>query len=263
MAKTKSLPWFCFHTDWRVNPKVRTMPDSLQLRYIELMCLRREGFYPCSDEELAYHFRTTVEDVVEIKSALTAKRLLEASGDIHDWDDRQVKDYTSTDRVRKHREKEKERSSNVTVKQVETPYITVQDSTVQNKTDKKAGKPAGVSAKLKQEAKRVLDHLNHKTGKTFKLTKNIEACLKREGCTVADCCRVIDFKVNQWKGTEMERNINVTTPFRAANFPVYLDEAMAGSGSVASSDTRPRGEDGRVIQQWELDMMAETEQEQK
>lgn len=97
--------------------------------------------------------------------------------------------------------------------------------------DTLSGKPSGdgLKLKLKQDAAEVLSFINTTTGRSFKNIKNIMACMKREKCSVDDCCTVVRFKWNEWRGTDMERHVNPTTPFRAAHFAVYLDE----SGAVA------------------------------
>jgi len=253
MTKGKSLPWFCFHTDWRINPKVRQLPDAIQLRHIEIMCLKREGFYPCTDAELSWHLRCTEQEASAVCKKLADAGLLEEDGDIHDWDKRQRSDYTSTDRVRKHREKQVKRSGNVPMKQNGTTYSTVHNSTEQNTKKKGAGKPA-LRPHLK-DSQEVLNHLNSKMGKSYTVTTHIEACFKREGCTVAQCKSIINFKSGQWKGTDMEKNMNPKTPWRAIHFKDYLDEA--GAQAAPAADNRKRDEWGRVIPQWELDLMKE------
>ena len=111
------------------------------------------------------------------------------------------------------------------------------------------------SASYQKNAQEVLNHLNTKAGKSYTVTKHIEACFKREGCTVAQCKSIINFKSGQWKGTDMEKNLNPKTPWRAIHFKDYLDEAGAQAAPVA--DNRKRDEWGRVIPQWELDLMKE------
>ncbi len=77
----------------------------------------------------------------------------------------------------------------------------------------------------KEQAKEVLSHLNKVTGRKLSLTKNIEACIKREGCTVEDCKLVIDHKWREWLGGKLQGCVNHVTPWRPDNFQGYLDEA--------------------------------------
>ena len=78
------------------------------------------------------------------------------------------------------------------------------------------------------DSQEVLDYLNKCVGKKYRKTTEIEQCFKREGCTVADCKMVIDYKWNEWRDNpKMARHMNSVTPFRKAHFSQYLDEAQA------------------------------------
>jgi uncharacterized phage protein (TIGR02220 family) len=107
----------------------------------------------------------------------------------------------------------------------------------------------------------VLGFLNKTTGKRFSNSKNIEACLKREKCTVEDCKAVIRFKWGEWEGTDMAKHINATTPFRASHFQNYLDESKAGPGGNISGHVNQKiGPDGNPMAQWEIDMARDFEE---
>lgn len=261
----KYMSWYSVDAGMAGDPKIDCMPDNdYRWSWLCLLGLEKKGELEGQNVQMfAKHCNVEAEKFGHVLKALRDVGLLDEYNrprEFQEWQDKAQR----ASRNKRYYNTHKAGSDSDGIKTV----VRLSETETENDTDrnknKKAGKPAGVcSPEIKKGAERVLEHLNRKTGRTFKRTADIQACLKREGCTVRDCTNVIDFKVNQWKGTEMERNINPTTPFRNANFSRYLDEAGAGSGSVATSDTRPRGEDGRVIQQWELDMMAETEQEQK
>lgn len=125
----------------------------------------------------------------------------------------------------------------------------------------KSGKPDNGPSKksiIKEKSATVLEHLNNITGRSFKQTKDIEACLKREGCSVDDCKAVIDCKAKEWVGTEMERHLNATTPFRPSHFSVYLDEANAGPmNAEARGPKGPKDEYGRPVPDWKIRMDAD------
>ena len=64
--------------------------------------------------------------------------------------------------------------------------------------------------------KAVLDYLNARTGKQHTLGKRTASMLRarmREGMTVADLRHVIDVKVEQWLGNEMEAYLRPSTLF--------------------------------------------------
>ena len=82
----------------------------------------------------------------------------------------------------------------------------------------------------KEPAIRILEYLNQKADRKYKpdrpkdSLKNIIARLK-EGYTEADCMRVIDVKVSQWKSDpKMNPYLTYVTLFRPTKFPLYLQE---------------------------------------
>ena len=76
------------------------------------------------------------------------------------------------------------------------------------------------------DANKVLDYLNKITGRGLLMTRNIEACLKREKCSVKDCKLVIDYLWASWSSKpEMVGYVDHTTPWRPKNFAGYLDKA--------------------------------------
>jgi len=74
----------------------------------------------------------------------------------------------------------------------------------------------------------VIDHLNAKTSRAYRHIesnrKGIRARLL-QGYTVADCKRVIDTKVAEWQGTDMEKHLNCETLFRPSKFEKYLNQS--------------------------------------
>ncbi len=81
------------------------------------------------------------------------------------------------------------------------------------------------------EAREVVEHLNAVTGRRFRATTGSTKLIRErlnEGYTVADCERVIDRKWAEWRGTEFERHVNSTTPFRGSHFDAYLNQPDVG-----------------------------------
>ena len=81
-----------------------------------------------------------------------------------------------------------------------------------------SGKPDGSAAN------QVLDHLNKKTGKNYKLVdanlRMINARIK--DFSVEDCIAVIDMKVSEWSSDEkMSQYLRPATLFNATNFASY------------------------------------------
>jgi uncharacterized phage protein (TIGR02220 family) len=79
--------------------------------------------------------------------------------------------------------------------------------------------------RLRLEAGLVLTYLNEQAGRDFRpmngSIKDIAARLK-EGASVDDCKAVIDRKVREWKGGEMDKYLRPATLFNATKFAQYL-----------------------------------------
>lgn len=93
----------------------------------------------------------------------------------------------------------------------------------------------------KDLARRVIDHLNEKSGKSYRYSNSsINAVLPRlrEGFTVGDCFAVIDYKCDQWNGTEQEQYLRPSTLFRACNFEGYLQAAKSKAPSKPKTEER-------------------------
>lgn len=104
-----SNPWFRMYSEFRTDPKVQTMGESMQRRYIMLMCLESDGdLQKLTDSEIAFALNLTKSKLIQTKSELIQKNLIEVIDEkihIKNWDKRQYVSDTSTDRVKKHREK--------------------------------------------------------------------------------------------------------------------------------------------------------------
>lgn len=85
-------------------------------------------------------------------------------------------------------------------------------------------------AKLNAQANEVIAYLNEKAGKHYRTVESTRRILRgrfRDGFTVADCKKVVDNKVAEWKGTEMEKYLRPSTLFQALKFDGYLNQGPA------------------------------------
>lgn len=91
------------------------------------------------------------------------------------------------------------------------------------------------------EVTEIIDYLNTQTGKRYRAesaqSKHIRARLS-EGYTVEDCKRVIDIKVKEWLGNDMEKYLRPETLFNATKFENYINQGTK----------KPRKDIGKV---WE------------
>ncbi len=171
MSKS-GMTWFRFYSDWRTNPKVKLLSDVLQLRFIDLMCLRCEGEIPgLGLDELSYCLRISKQDMEDTISALETNGLW-SEGDICNWDRRQYKSDNSNSRVKRFRK----RQCNVTVTGSESESDTDSDRR-ESESDPKSKTRAKPTKKKQEFAKTLL--LRH--------GMDVPPSLDRE-----ECDRIID-----------------------------------------------------------------------
>lgn len=111
MAKT----WFRVHTDGPAsilrNRKLQTLPPPLFKWLVNLWAFacRNDGCLPTL-EDIAWELHVPLPAVSKIVSELTEKRFLEqvdGAWVVHDWSDHQFESDSSTERVRKFRERKR------------------------------------------------------------------------------------------------------------------------------------------------------------
>jgi uncharacterized phage protein (TIGR02220 family) len=109
--------------------------------------------------------------------------------------------------------------------------LTEQNRTKQNRYSL-SGKPdiTPSNLEIKNQAIEVLNFLNLKTGRKFRLVPaNLKLIIARlkSGASVIDCKQVIAKKRREWIGqTEMSEYLRPKTLFNATNFEQYLGEIV-------------------------------------
>lgn len=82
-------------------------------------------------------------------------------------------------------------------------------------------------------SREIISYLNEKTGSRYmastKSTVNLIKARLNEGHTVDDFKQVIDNKVAEWKGTDMENYLRPETLFAPSHFESYLNQKTAKS----------------------------------
>lgn len=104
-----SARWFRFYADAMRHPKVAKLPDATFRLWVQLMCVAAEndGRIPCA-EDLKFMLNRRLDHLLRGLDDLIRASLIDVLEDgyePHSWSERQYKSDTSTDRVRKHREK--------------------------------------------------------------------------------------------------------------------------------------------------------------
>lgn len=102
------LQWFRMYAEFATDVKVQSMDETLQRRFIMFLCLHCSGeFDQLSDEELAFALRITADELARTKEVFKQKRFLDSNGKIRSWNKRQFKSDSSTERVREHRQRQR------------------------------------------------------------------------------------------------------------------------------------------------------------
>lgn len=128
------MEWLRLYVNTLDNPKVQGLPGGTFKAWVNCLCLARinDGILP-SVEVISFRLRCSTRQAEQWRDDLTRRKLIDVMPDgasrMHNWDQHQYVSDGSTERVRKHREKQRLAvSGNVTV----TPPDTEQ---IQNRTE--------------------------------------------------------------------------------------------------------------------------------
>jgi hypothetical protein len=129
-------PWFRLYSEFAHDPKIQMMPEAMQRRYIMLMCMRcSETLETLHETEIAFQMRLSDDELQSTKEFFIAKGFIDDDWNLTNWEKRQYVSDSSTVRVRKHRDKQKEEK-----KQDETLPKRSSNGTEQNRTEQKQSK---------------------------------------------------------------------------------------------------------------------------
>jgi hypothetical protein len=138
MAK---LPWFRLYTEWAYDPKIQSMNETLQRRYIMLLCVTCNGeIKKLSESELAFALRITAEDLKNTKKVFIEKNFIDDEWNVRAWNDRQFQSDRSNERVKRYREKRKRYSNgDVTAQDTDTD-TDIKETIIKKKSEDKKAK---------------------------------------------------------------------------------------------------------------------------
>lgn len=140
------MQWFRMYSEFATDPKVQSMDETLQRRFVMFLCLHGSGEYErLTDEELAFALRITPAELVNTRDVFKQKGFLGDNGEISNWNKRQYKSDSSTERVRKHRAEKTKRKGNVSV----TPSDSDSDSDTESERTKNPSASATPTRKAK------------------------------------------------------------------------------------------------------------------
>jgi len=139
--------WFRLYSEFATDPKVQSLSESLQRRYIMLLCLKSNGDLKNVTERnenvtlkiISTALRITEEDLKETKQELIDFGFIDDCWNINGWAERQyvsdIKDPSNNERQKRYREKkrnENKKNSNGTVTEEKRP-----DTDTDTDTDKR------------------------------------------------------------------------------------------------------------------------------
>jgi hypothetical protein len=129
--------WFRLYDELLDDPKVQMMPPELFKAWVNILCLasRNEGRLP-SVHDMAFSLRMDETLLETFLKQMMERGLVDDDGVSlfpHKWSERQFKSDSSTERVRKYREKLEE-TGNVTKRLRKRPQIQIQIQKQNKKT---------------------------------------------------------------------------------------------------------------------------------
>jgi hypothetical protein len=112
--------WFRFYNDAVVDPKVQRLSGDMFKAWVNILCLASKFDGALPKDDIQYSLRLTEDEARELVAFFIERNLLDDLGDVvapHNWNGRQYKSDTSTERVKRHRETKRNVSETV----AETP----------------------------------------------------------------------------------------------------------------------------------------------
>lgn len=193
------MDWFRLYHEFATDPKVQSMPESMQRRLIMLMCLRCSNtLVTLQEQDICFALRIDETQLAETKALFVQKKFIDDSWEILQWDKRQKPSDSSAERVRRHRATMKQlqkQDCNVT----ETAQIRREEIREEEKKEEKTKRSPRFDAQahlvsLGVDPKVSKDWLDIRRGKRLKPTETAFAGVLEEagkaGMTMADAVRL-------------------------------------------------------------------------
>jgi len=221
------MQWFRLYNEFAFDPKIQSMGETFQRRFIMLLCLQCNGdLQKLSEEELAFALRISSEELQETKKILISKRFIDEDWNVLNWNKRQYVSDTSTERVRRFRQKQNETLQ----KRCETVTVTPPDTDTDTDTEKKniVEKESRPTNNIPYKA--IISYLNEKANTHFKHdtpeTKRLIKARWNQGFKLDAFKYVVDVKCENWMCDEkMVAYLRPATLF-GTKFESYLNESI-------------------------------------
>jgi len=107
------MDWFRLYAEFATDPKVQMMSEAMQRRLVILFCLQCgngvETFHETEREtSIAFSMRISMDEIALTKAEFLRRGFINEDWTLCNWSKRQYASDSSTPRVRRHREKQKE-----------------------------------------------------------------------------------------------------------------------------------------------------------
>lgn len=107
------MDWFRLYAEFATDPKVQMMSEAMQRRLVLLFCLQcgngLETFHETEREtSIAFSMRISMDEIALTKAEFMRRGFINEDWTLCNWSKRQYASDSSTARVRKHREAQKQ-----------------------------------------------------------------------------------------------------------------------------------------------------------
>lgn len=155
--------WFRLYSEFMADPKIQMMAEHDQRRFVMLLCMKCNTDATLQDEDAAFQMRISNDEWLKTKQIFLSKNLINQQNEPTNWNKRQYKSDSSTERSKLCREKKKspeedsatslQRRCNVAA----TPPEQNRTEQIQNRTDKSFGVSHARKQTGTDEAKRIAE----------------------------------------------------------------------------------------------------------
>lgn len=118
------MQWFRLYNETLNDPKVQSLDGDTFKAWINLLCVANQCNASCNVSDVSFHLRCSPNEATNYINKLVSVGLFHNNEGIlspHNWNKRQYKSDTSTNRVKKFRNKKRNVSCNVSTPLHETP----------------------------------------------------------------------------------------------------------------------------------------------
>ena len=104
---TLANPWFRLYSEFADDPKVQMMSEAMQRRLVMLMWSRCKG-ETLHETQMVFHWRISDADLADTKRVFLQNGFIDEDWELLNWDRRQFVSDSSTERVRRSRQRKKQ-----------------------------------------------------------------------------------------------------------------------------------------------------------